>query len=207
MDEEAVAGALRRSTREPEAFLRLYDEHASSLLAFLARRVHEADAALDLTAETFAQAYAARHRFRGDTDAAATSWLYTIARRQLARYLRGGRAERRALARLGISVPQLTEGEVSRIEELADLERLRTVIRAELERLSASQREALRLRLFEDLPYPLVARRLGISEEAARARVSRDSELLPAHWKRLCPERRFHEQASENRRRRPRALR
>lgn len=178
MDEETVAGALRRSTREPEAFVQVYEQHAGPLLIFLTRRVYDAETALDLTGETFAQAYRSRHRFRGDTDDAVAAWLYTIARRQLARYLRRGRAEGRALARLGVSVPRLSDEEVSRVEELADLERLRSLIHTELEKLSASQRDALRLRLLEDLPYPLVAHELGISEQAARARVSRGLRAL-----------------------------
>ena len=94
MGGEGGAEALRRSTREPEAFARFYDEHAEALLAYLAKRVFDADAALDLTAETFAQAYLARQRFRGSTDEAAAAWLYRIAKRQLARYFRKGRAER-----------------------------------------------------------------------------------------------------------------
>lgn len=173
MVEEPLARSLRLSARDPQAFVHFYDEHARRVLVYLARRLHDPEAAFDLMAESFAQAYTGRHRFRGTTDAAASAWLYAIVRRQLARYLRRGRLEKKALARIGISLPQLTESEQSRVEELADLEGLRTTIRRELEKLSTPQREALRLHVLEELPYPLVATRLGISEDAARARVSR----------------------------------
>lgn len=180
MSPESAAGALRRSTREPEAFARFYDDHAEALLAYLAKRVFDADAALDLTAETFAQAYLARQRFRGSTDEAAASWLYSIAKRQLARYFRKGRAERKALRRLGIEPPRLDEEQHARIEELAELAALRSVLRVELGRLSRAHREALQLRVVEELPYPEVARRLSISEQTARARVSRGLKALAA---------------------------
>ena len=39
-----------------EAFVALYREHAEALLVFFARRTLDAEAAADLTAETFAQA-------------------------------------------------------------------------------------------------------------------------------------------------------
>lgn len=160
--------------------MRFYDEHVEALLAYFARRVYEAEVAFDLMAETLAQAYAARGRFRGSTDRAAAAWLYTIARRQFAGYLRKGRAERRTLARLGVEPPRLDEEQRARIEELADLEVLRGAIRVELGRLSGAQRAALELKVVEDLSYPEVASRLGISEEAARARVSRGLRALAA---------------------------
>lgn len=135
MPRERAVQALRRSTREPEAFASFYDEHAETLLAYLAKRVFDADAALDLTAETFAQAYLARSRFRGSTDAAAAAWLYRIAKRQLARYFRKGRAARKALMRLGIEAPHLDADQQARIEELEDPEyptrELTTVVRVD----------------------------------------------------------------------------
>jgi RNA polymerase sigma factor (sigma-70 family) len=180
MSPESAAGALCRSRREPEAFARFYDYHAEALLTYLAKRAFDADVALDLTAETFAQAYLARRRFRGSTDEAAAAWLYAIAKRQLARYFRKGRAEQRALRRLGIEAPRVDEEKRARIEELAALAELRSVLRVELERLSLAHREALQLRIVEELPYPEVAKRLHVSEQTARARVSRGLRTLAA---------------------------
>ena len=175
-----AADALRRSARDADAFVSFYSEHAEALLAFFVRRVYDPDVAFDLTAETFAQAYQARRRFRGRTDKQAAAWLYRIARRQRARYFRKGKAEHRALSKLGIERPQLDDQQRARLEEVADLEGLRSVLRAELERLSSAHREALGLRVIEELPYPEVAKRLTISEEAARARVSRGLKALAA---------------------------
>jgi RNA polymerase sigma factor (sigma-70 family) len=178
--EEPGVDPLLRSAREPEAFARFYDQHVERLLAYLTKRVYDAEVALDLTAEVFAQAYLGRHRFRGTTHGEAKAWLYTIANRQLARYFRKGKAERRALERLGIQSPSLDEGERRRIEDLADLDGLRGELRKELERLSLADRDALELRVVEELPYSQVASRLGISEHAARARVCRGLKALAA---------------------------
>src|SRR3954470_22438411 len=79
----------------------LYAKHRDALLVFLVRRTADTEVALDLWAETFAQAVASRRRYRGTTEAEAAAWLYAIAKRQLALYYRRGKAEQRALQRLG----------------------------------------------------------------------------------------------------------
>jgi RNA polymerase sigma-70 factor (ECF subfamily) len=65
-----------------------------------------------------------------------------------------------------------------RIEELADLRELRRALEQHVERLSTRHRDALRLRVVDELPYPEVARRLQVSEATARARVSRGLRQL-----------------------------
>lgn len=150
----------------------LYDRHARTLLAFLARRTAEPEAAVDLLAETFAAAFSDRRRFRGDDP---LPWLYGIARHQLSGYFRRGRVERRALERLGVQRRALTDAEYDRIEELASV---RDDVVAALASLTPEHREALRLRVVEERPYPEVARSLGISEQTARARVSRALRAL-----------------------------
>jgi DNA-directed RNA polymerase specialized sigma24 family protein len=49
---------------EPEAFGVLFERHAEDLLRYFARRTLDPEAAAELTAETFAQAFASRRRFR-----------------------------------------------------------------------------------------------------------------------------------------------
>lgn len=163
----------RHALRTPEGFSETYRLHARSILVFLARRTYDPETALDLTAETFAQAFADRRRFRGATDEDAAAWLFGIARHVLARYQRRGMAERRALTRLGLEVPSLEPDDLVRVVELAGLDDLRGAVARELGGLTDEHREVLRLRVIEELPYEDIAQRLAISEPAARARVSR----------------------------------
>jgi RNA polymerase sigma-70 factor, ECF subfamily len=162
----------------PADFSAFYAEHAERVLVFHARRCLDADLAVDLMAETFAQALASRRRFRGTTDAEAAAWLFGIARNQLANFFRRGRAERMALRRLGIQVPDVAEDDLERIEALADFDAMRGQLADQLDGLSAEQRTALRMRIVDELEYSEVARRLQVSEEAARARVSRGLRQL-----------------------------
>ena len=60
-----------------------------------------------------------------------------------------------------------------RIVELAGLEDLRSLAADAFASLSPEHREALQLRVIDECPYTDVAVRLGITEQTARARVSR----------------------------------
>ena len=52
----------KHELRTSASFASAYDTHARSILIFLARRTYDPETALDLTAETFAQAFEARRR-------------------------------------------------------------------------------------------------------------------------------------------------
>lgn len=84
------------------------------------------------------------------------------------------------MQRLGIEVPPMTDEERLRVEEEVGLDGIRESLRLELARLSGDQRDALELRIVQELPYAEVARKLEISEQAARARVSRGLKTLAA---------------------------
>jgi RNA polymerase sigma factor (sigma-70 family) len=158
---------------DPEGFVPFYQDEAEAVLMFLTRRTLDGEVALELTAETFAQAWLGWARVRTDSREEMRAWLFTIARRQLGHYLRRGRAQRSALLRLGLRTPAAHEDDLAAIEEAAGIEAVRPELAAELQRLSADQRDALHLRVIEEMPYEEVAVRLGVSEPAARARVSR----------------------------------
>lgn len=82
------------------------------------------------------------------------------------------------MARLHVERIVLSDDEQERIEELADLGSLRAAVLSALDELSAEQREAVRLRVERELGYAAIAHRLGISEQTARARVSRGLRVL-----------------------------
>src|ERR1700738_2430105 len=113
----------------------LYRRESEALLVFFARRTLDPEAALDLTAETCANAYLGWRTVRGESREERQAWLYTIARRRLSRYLRRGRVERRALVRLGVQIPSVHEDDLALIEERAGLVELRAALGGELERL------------------------------------------------------------------------
>ncbi len=163
-----------------ESLSALYRGQAERLLVFFGRRTYDAQLAMDLIGETFARAFEQRNRFRGSSEGEAVAWVWGIARNVLADALRRGNAERRALRRLGVQAPLLGSDAEAELERRAGLHDMRVMVLAALETLAPDQREALRLRVVLELDYAAVAERLGISQQAARARVSRGLRALGA---------------------------
>jgi RNA polymerase sigma factor (sigma-70 family) len=163
---------------DAEAFSLLYERQGDAVLVFLARRTLDVETAVELTAETFAIALTSWGRVRKLGPEQAQAWLFTVARRRHSRYLRRARLERRLVHRLGIRVPAVHHDDLALIEERAGLADLRVALGRELNRLSDAQRDALQLRVVEERSYDEVASTLGVSEQAARARVSRGLRAL-----------------------------
>jgi RNA polymerase sigma-70 factor, ECF subfamily len=170
---EAPGAGLPHMPLEPSDFTRLYRLHAQRLLLYFQRRLLEPEQATDLLAETFAVAIERSGQFRGDTDDQLSAWLWAIARSLLRAAERHGEVERRHAQALGIDRRALERREADRIEELAGLALLRQRVEQQLEQLRPGQREAVRMRMIEELEYEEIAERLGIAEDAVRARVSR----------------------------------
>lgn len=175
---ESALAALLSVMDDADAFSELYRSEGESVLIFLTRRTWDGETALELTAETFALALRSWRRLSKLAPEQQRAWLFTVARRQLSRYLRRAKIERRAIRRLGMQLPEMDQEDVLLIEQRAGLPELRQTLERELSRLSAAQREALRLRVVEERSYEEMALALGISEQTARARVSRGLRAL-----------------------------
>lgn len=156
----------------------LYAAHRDTVLRFFVRRTADPETALDLWAETFAQAVASRKRCRASSEQGQAAWLWSIAHRQLDRYLRRGYAEQRMVRKLRMERPPTTPSLLSVIERETDLAAVKTQVAHALNTLPPATRAAIELRVMQEQPYPDIAIRLGISEVAARARVSRGLQAL-----------------------------
>lgn len=158
---------------DADSLAALYRDIAPQMTGYFARRLNDPGRAVDLTAETFAQAFADRRKFRGVTRDEAVGWLYGIGRNKLLRHYRDGDVELRALRRLGVERRELTADDIDRIVELAAVRDVQDDVQEALQALPDAQRQAVELRVLEELEYPEIAAHLGITEQNARARVSR----------------------------------
>ena len=157
------------------AFRELYERYAERIYGYHLRRSRDPDAAYDLTAETFAQAWLSRMRFRDEARGSAGPWLFGIARHVLLVSVRRRRLERSACERLGLldasardSLPEPGETWLDGVDEA-------------LAHLPDAQQQAIRLRVVEDLGYDEAAERLATTPQAVRARVSRGLSTLRKH--------------------------
>jgi RNA polymerase sigma factor (sigma-70 family) len=173
--------------RDKHAFEALYDRTAERLLISLARRTQDPEVARDLWAECWAVAFEGWRACRAQGSNGEEAWLFGIARRRVANYWRSGAVERRAVERLCWIVPTTSPAEDEHLIRAAELEELRDTLADALTALPDRRRRAVALRIVDGLPYPEVAVRLGCSEDAARAQVSRGLRALQRHIESTSP--------------------
>lgn len=165
------AQLLAASLNDAGAFRVLYDRYAQRIQRYHLRRCRDEEAALDLVAETFAQAWGVRRAFRDEAEGSAAPWLHGIARNVLLQSVRRERLVDSARQRLGAlehADRLLVAPEESWLDGVDEL----------LDTLPVEQRRALELRVVEDMPYDRIATCLAITPENARTRVHRALRAL-----------------------------
>lgn len=173
-DYSTDAELLRRAAHDPAAFRVVYDRHSYVIYKFVLRRVRDHEAAIEVTAETFARAWLGHRKFTDRRSGTALPWLYGIASNVIRESVRRQRLANRATQRLGLTLgidhgispaPSWSEG----LDEDLD---------AALQRLPTEQRRAVEMRILHDGSYATLAEELDCSEGAARIRVSRGLRAL-----------------------------
>jgi RNA polymerase sigma factor (sigma-70 family) len=168
---------LKAAREHPDSFAEFYGRHAVSVERWIRSQTPDMATAADLTAETFAQALVSLGRFRGGNDDAARAWLYGIARNLVRRYHRRGRVELATCRRLGLQLDHDLD-ELAAIESQLDAEILASDLAQALDTLPDAQRQALQLRVVDQMGYDEAAALMGTSEQNARIRVSRALKAL-----------------------------
>ncbi|MDH5422747.1 MAG: sigma-70 family RNA polymerase sigma factor [Acidimicrobiia bacterium] len=147
-------------------FQGFYQEHHPDVLAYFLRRLDRQDA-IDATAEVFLTAWRRIHDVPNGSE--ARLWLFAVARNVLRNQQRSSRRLRRLISRAAST----------RVEEEGPPDDL-VLRRAEdgelvaaLDQLRPSDREVLKLRLWEEATFEEVATILGCSRHAAEQRYAK----------------------------------
>jgi RNA polymerase sigma-70 factor, ECF subfamily len=172
------AQLLALASKDPLAFREFYDRYAAWMRSWFLRQTGSDSAALDLTAETFAQAWHASRRFRDMADGSGAPWLFGIARNLLRQYHKHNRIESAARERLGLPAAWADCEDYDAVDERLEAGSLAPALRLAIKALPREQRRALQLRVVQQLEYEEVAGALGCSQNAARLRVSRALRAL-----------------------------
>jgi RNA polymerase sigma-70 factor (ECF subfamily) len=167
------AELLAAASDDPQAFREFYDRYAVWIRSWFQRQTGSDNASLDLTAETFAQAWHATSRFRDLADGSGAPWLFGIARNLLRQYHKHNRIESAARERMGMPLRWVDADDYERVDDRIAAMSLAPLLRRALRALPAEQRRAVELRVLHQLDYDEVAGALGCSQNAARLRVSR----------------------------------
>ncbi len=173
---QSDAELLVASRDDIEAFGCFYRRHVRWVLAFLVRRLGDAELAADVTSEVFAAALLGVDRYdpaRGE----ANSWLFGIVTNQLRTAAKRGAAEDRARRRLAMEPVSVDASDLAWIETLADAGESEGVVRL-LSELPADQRELVRGRVIDERTYEDLAGELRLPQATIRKRVSRGLATL-----------------------------
>lgn len=177
-DEELMLDLKRGNL---EAFTILYERYQRRLYNFILRYVEDPSTAEDLFQETFLKVYRLREAY--DQKALFVTWLYTIARnlcwdeRKSPRRRQG---ERSQPPRLPSSEPaDPSPGPLGTLEA----KEREALVRKAIASLPDVDREVLILSRYEGLRYEEIAKVLGTSAQAVKARAHRALTALKEHLK------------------------
>jgi RNA polymerase sigma factor (sigma-70 family) len=161
-------------SRSESAFAELVRRHADWVFAIARRKVRDEQLAQDVAQAVFiVLARKAPQLLARRWNVRLTGWLYHVVRltssNALRELSRRSRHEQAAAAQ---------RAETSQTEQAVDWEELLPMVDASLADLRGADREAVLLRFYRQQSFTDIARALGVSEEAARKRVTRAIDRL-----------------------------
>lgn len=178
LDDEAAL--IQVAQRDFAAFGPLYARYVDRIYSYLRARTGQArsDDAADLTQQVFLRALDALPRYHPREGVSFAAWLFRIARNAATDWQR---RERPMLSWDTIPeeqhphAPETADGVVLRRDEIAEAHRL-------LASLDEATREAIVLRFTAQLTLAEIGAVLGVSEDAARKRITRALHALKERY-------------------------
>jgi RNA polymerase sigma-70 factor (ECF subfamily) len=155
-------------TGDPDAFMAIYDAHASRLRGLAFRTLGDPDLLDDVMQEVAIKAFVGLPGFRGEC--AIGTWLFQITYRTCLNCLRGSGRMRPVP-----DIEMLTDDDAV---DPIDCVLLRIELSAALASLTAAQRAVVFLVLEEDLDYHTAAEILGVPEGTVASRLSSARAVL-----------------------------
>ena len=145
--------------------------------AYVVRRAGP-QAAEDVLSEVFTVAFGQRDRFV-PISASALPWLYGIARNLVGRHFRTASAQVRVADQWGGQRSEAAPDD-DRVVDRVDASREWAQVREALSGLPAEEREALLLRVWEELPYAEIAVVMDVPVGTVKSRINRARTSLRA---------------------------
>jgi RNA polymerase sigma-70 factor (ECF subfamily) len=181
----ALLAAWRRGEDREASFRRLVEGHYGAVHRFFVRRGLGAEAARDLTQETFLRVYKGLMEVR--SEASFAGWLFQIAANTLRKTIRRGRTLKREAEVALASLPD-PEGLAARVRAPEEDEPLHRALAGERrERLARAMAElpprmrtCLALRVVQGRSYGEIAAAMGLSVETIKAHLYQARQRLAA---------------------------
>lgn len=181
-DDDGVRWMLAWQSGDEEAFDRIVEHYSPQVYALLTRFLGPRDSREDLVQEVFLRLL--RNRERYEPTARFSTFLYRIvfnlAVNHTQRVLQREESIQRAGENFADEQPfaHLADSRVGAPSEQLEQNDVVVAVRAAIESLPESQRMALILAKYEEMPYADIAEVLGSSEKAVKSLIHRARETL-----------------------------
>ena len=186
-DSQSNSELLIAADGDQQAFAVFYRRHIDGVLAHVWTHTKDHEVTADLTAEVFAVALEHLDRFDPNLGN-PRQWLHGITRNVLGKHWRTRSVEDRAMQRIGMRNVRLQNESELELAAIARLDAAAADPEQALNRLSDQTRQAVRLRVLEDLSYQQIGQRLGCKTATARMRVMRGMKRFRTEFDRTQKE-------------------
>jgi RNA polymerase sigma-70 factor (ECF subfamily) len=170
-----------------EAFEALYLRYHRELFLYLLSVLRSPQSAEDVAQDVFVKLFHQIGSYRQQSP--FNHWLFRMARNAGIDRLRREKVRRTTSLDAGeidsYSLLERLDSGQATPEELQDTSRRAALVRQAVEALPQPFREIVALREWQDLPYDVIASRLGISEGTVKSRLFRARQMLGQRLKRL----------------------
>lgn len=167
----------RAAAGDEDAFAQLMERHQGKVYGLILRLTGSVDDALELSQETFFNAWRGLPNFRADSQ--FSTWLYRLASNVAIDFLRKEKRRRS----VNIASLSTEEDDAQRLLEIpderftphqeAEKRELQDAVRRGMELLSEEHRQVLLLRELGGLSYAEIAHKLALEEGTVKSRIAR----------------------------------
>jgi RNA polymerase sigma-70 factor (ECF subfamily) len=160
---------------EFKAFEVLYGRHQGRVHGYLSKRLPKNAPLDDIFQNIFLKLHKSRKNY--DSNYLFLKWLYTLARSELLDYLKKPKMQSEELSedQMGFDEINVSRDETTEYGHEIDLDSEK--------KLSANEKQALKLRFISDAEYKEISEKLGVSSSNARKLVSRGIEKLRTKYR------------------------
>ena len=176
IDTRADEDILRVAVKNPSAFETLVMRYEDAFLRKARHILRDSEKARDAVQDAFVKIYMNAARYKPMPGASVKSWMYKILVNVCFTLWKKGKRDREFNAALDPELAELVRDNQTEVEQEARLDR--DTMLSYISKLTVTLARVIELHFLEGKPQREVARTVGISEGAVRARVHRAKQAM-----------------------------
>ena len=178
MDLKEEKELVKKAQKDPEVFVKFYDQYYSRIFGYVLKRIANFEIAQDITSETFFKALKKLWQFRW-RNISFSAWLYRIANNEIANYYRKNKHKPVSLEKIPEPIA-VCNPSTEIIEAEEELKKHQDFLRIQekISKFPIKYQEVIALRFFEKKKIKEIAEILGKKEGTIKSLLHRGLEKL-----------------------------